>query len=41
MDGIKDVVNVFSNNQQEKDACELMTSMGKAVVDTITMNEWR
>ena len=39
LDGVTDVVGIFSNNQEEVDLCEDISEMGKGVIGSITEKE--
>jgi len=39
MDGVSDIVDIFSNDQQEKDMCSITTEFGKSAVDAVVAVE--
>jgi len=39
MDGVSDIVDIFSNDQHEKDMCSVATEFGKGAVDAVVAVE--
>jgi len=39
MDGVKDLVDIFSNNEQEKALCDNMVKFGKCTVGIVAESE--
>ena len=39
MDGVNDIVDIFSNDQHEKDMCSVATEFGKGAVDAVVAAE--
>ena len=41
IDGVNNIVTIFSNNQDEKDACDSLSELTKAGIDTVVSTERR